>query len=112
MTRLPDFRLETYFSRWEFTARFHLTASDAQTMRMSELLALADHSDRAAWESYAADLRVKIQRGAGLEPWPERTPLNAAITARREHDGYTVENVRLETRPGVFAWDRVDAASA
>ena len=51
MTRLPDFRLETYFSRWEFTARFHLTASDAQTMRMSELLALADHSDRAAWES-------------------------------------------------------------
>ncbi|MEU2588518.1 hypothetical protein ABZ612_37885 [Streptomyces avermitilis] len=25
MTRLPDFRLETYFSRWEFTARHHLT---------------------------------------------------------------------------------------
>ncbi len=51
MTQLPDFRLETYFSRWEFTARFHLTASDAQTMRMSELLALADDADREAWES-------------------------------------------------------------
>ncbi|MEY9963588.1 aspartate/methionine/tyrosine aminotransferase [Streptacidiphilus sp. MAP12-16] len=51
MTRLPDFRLETYFSRWEFTARHHLTASDAQTMTMPELLALADDADRHAWET-------------------------------------------------------------
>jgi aspartate/methionine/tyrosine aminotransferase len=51
MTRLPDFRLETYFSRWEFTARHHLTASDVQTMTLSELLALADDQDRAAFEN-------------------------------------------------------------
>ncbi|GGO97842.1 aminotransferase class I/II-fold pyridoxal phosphate-dependent enzyme [Wenjunlia tyrosinilytica] len=51
MTQLPDFRLETYFSRWEFTARHHLTASDAQTMTMAELLALADAEDRHAWET-------------------------------------------------------------
>ncbi|MEV7178098.1 pyridoxal phosphate-dependent aminotransferase [Kitasatospora sp. NPDC093679] len=53
MTRLPDFRLETYFSRWEFTARHHLTASDAQTMTMAELLGLADADDRRAWEELA-----------------------------------------------------------
>ena len=51
MTRLPDFRLETYFSRWEFNARYHLTASDAQTMSVTELLALADDEDRAAWDT-------------------------------------------------------------
>ncbi|WP_433272210.1 aminotransferase class I/II-fold pyridoxal phosphate-dependent enzyme [Pseudonocardia xinjiangensis] len=51
MTLLPDFRLETYFSRWEFTARHHLTASDAQTMTMAELLAMADDADRAAWDT-------------------------------------------------------------
>ncbi|NYI04718.1 aminotransferase class I/II-fold pyridoxal phosphate-dependent enzyme [Allostreptomyces psammosilenae] len=51
MTALPDFRLETYFSRWEFTARYHLTASDAQTMTMAELLELADAEDRHAWET-------------------------------------------------------------
>jgi aspartate/methionine/tyrosine aminotransferase len=51
MTRLPDFRLETYFSRWEFTARHHLTASDAETMTLSELLALADDQDRTAFEN-------------------------------------------------------------
>ena len=33
MPTLPDFRLETYFSRWEFKAKYHLTASDAQTNR-------------------------------------------------------------------------------
>ncbi|GAA2207580.1 pyridoxal phosphate-dependent aminotransferase [Nonomuraea monospora] len=51
MSRLPDFRLEVYFSRWEFTARHHLTASDAQTMTMAELLALADPGDLRAWET-------------------------------------------------------------
>ncbi|GAA2792537.1 aminotransferase class I/II-fold pyridoxal phosphate-dependent enzyme [Kitasatospora sp. CM 4170] len=51
MTKLPDFRLETYFSRWEFTARHHLTASDAQTMAMSELLDLAGPEDRHAWDT-------------------------------------------------------------
>ncbi|MEU6343587.1 aminotransferase class I/II-fold pyridoxal phosphate-dependent enzyme [Streptomyces sp. NPDC046977] len=53
MTRLPDFRLETYFSRWEFTARHHLTASDAQTMTVAGLLELADPADREAWDTLA-----------------------------------------------------------
>ncbi|MCF3640892.1 pyridoxal phosphate-dependent aminotransferase [Rhizobium sp. TRM95111] len=50
MTALPDFRLETHFSTWEFAARHHMTASDAETMRMGDLLALADAEDRDAWE--------------------------------------------------------------
>ncbi|WP_104664322.1 aminotransferase class I/II-fold pyridoxal phosphate-dependent enzyme [Ensifer adhaerens] len=53
MTTLPDFRLETHFSRWEFSARHHMTASDSQTTSMSALLALADAEDRAAWENIA-----------------------------------------------------------
>jgi aspartate/methionine/tyrosine aminotransferase len=48
---LPDFRLETYFSKWEFAARYHLTASDAQTISLSGLLDLADEDGRARWES-------------------------------------------------------------
>jgi aspartate/methionine/tyrosine aminotransferase len=47
---MRDFALEVYFSRWEFKARHHLTASDAQSMRVSELLALADPEARARWE--------------------------------------------------------------
>ena len=51
--RLPDFRLETYFSRWEFAAEHHLTASDAQTLTISELLALGSAADRESFEHLA-----------------------------------------------------------
>jgi aspartate/methionine/tyrosine aminotransferase len=47
---LPEFRLESYFGIWEFKARYHLTASDAETMEVQELLALADDGDRERWE--------------------------------------------------------------
>ena len=50
MTTLPDFRLETHFSKWEFKARHHMTASDAQSMSMRELLAMASPEDREAFE--------------------------------------------------------------
>ena len=52
-SQLPDFRLEVHFSRWEFVARHNLTASDAQTMTVSELLALGSDEDRAAFDDLA-----------------------------------------------------------
>lgn len=51
MTMLPDFRLETHFSKWEFKAEHHLTASDAQSIAMPELLALATPKERAEFEN-------------------------------------------------------------
>lgn len=48
---LPPFALEHYFSRWEFTARYHICGSDMQSMRLTDLLALADATDRAAWDA-------------------------------------------------------------
>ncbi|MCR9215429.1 MAG: pyridoxal phosphate-dependent aminotransferase [Proteobacteria bacterium] len=50
MTTLPDFRLETHFSKWEFKARYHLTASDAESMSMRDLLAMASEEEREAFE--------------------------------------------------------------
>ncbi len=35
-------------------------------------------------------------------PLPDKTPLNPLVHSRREHDGYSVENVALETMPGFF----------
>lgn len=51
MTALPDFRLETHFSKWEFKAKHHLTASDAQSISLPELLAMAEPEDRTAFET-------------------------------------------------------------
>ena len=51
MTTLPDFRLETHFSKWEFKARYHLTASDAESLPLNELLAMASTQEREDFES-------------------------------------------------------------
>ena len=51
MRPLPDFALEVYFSQWEFKARHHLCASDAQTLALRELLALATAEEREAFEA-------------------------------------------------------------
>jgi len=66
---LPDFRLETHFSQWEFRAAHHLTASDAESMTMRELLAYATLAQRAEFDDFwlgytetwgAPDLREAI----------------------------------------------------
>ncbi|HEV7656185.1 MAG TPA: aminotransferase class I/II-fold pyridoxal phosphate-dependent enzyme [Mycobacteriales bacterium] len=69
---LGDFRLETYFSRWEFAATHHLTASDAETLTVGELLALGGEE-----ESFA-DLRLSY-----VETWGTDR-LRTAIAATYE----------------------------
>ena len=66
---MRDFELERYFSTWEFTAKYHLTASDIESMSIADLLALASDHDREKFynqwlgytETYGApDLRAAI----------------------------------------------------
>ena len=53
MIRLPELRLEVYLGRWELRAPHHLTASDAETLTVAELLALGSEEDRAAFDALA-----------------------------------------------------------
>jgi aspartate/methionine/tyrosine aminotransferase len=46
MKPLRTFRLEEFLGQWEFSVRYHLTASDAQSMTIEELLALGGDEDR------------------------------------------------------------------
>ena len=55
---LPDFALEVYLGEWEFAARHHLTASDAQTLTIAEVLALADPEQRERFEQLAESMTV------------------------------------------------------
>jgi aspartate/methionine/tyrosine aminotransferase len=66
---MRDFKLECYFSSWEFTARYNMAASDIESLSLSDLLALATPHDRQAfdnmWLGYtetwgAAELRTQI----------------------------------------------------
>lgn len=47
---MRDFALEVYFSKWEFAAKYHMTASDIESMSIGELLALSG-TDGGAFES-------------------------------------------------------------
>jgi len=59
---LPDFKLETYFSKWEFTARYHMCASDMESLSVKELLAMAGDEDRRLWD----DLRLGYTETFGM----------------------------------------------
>ena len=90
---LPDFRLETYFSKWEFTARYHMCASDMESMSVADLLAMAGEEDRAAWN----ELRLGYTESYGAP-------------ALRNAIADTYENIRAENvltfagaEEGIFA---------
>ena len=123
MPALPDFRLETHFSTWEFTARHHMTASDAETMAMRDLLALADDADHAAWEAltlgYTPTWGAPELRAAIAATYETITPddvltfagaeegLYAAMLALLERDDHAIVTVpnyqSMETLPLQFA---------
>lgn len=45
MKTLDEFKLETFFSKWEFKALYHLCASDAESMSIGELLKTPQDAD-------------------------------------------------------------------
>ena len=59
-------------------------------------------SNLAEWQQRARTNREAILRGTGLLPLPRRCPLNPIVHSLRQYEGYTVENVAIESLPGVF----------
>jgi aspartate/methionine/tyrosine aminotransferase len=49
MMQIDEFKLEHFFERHEFSARYLLSSSDAETLDLTELVALADDEMRDRW---------------------------------------------------------------
>ena len=64
----------------------------------------ATYTDLNQWKDRAAKIRKQILVGANLDPLPKRTPLNAVVHKKREYDGYSVESVAFEARPGFLVY--------
>lgn len=60
------------------------------------------HHDLPAWKVRAEQLRQGILMATNLDRLPEPSPVQATLHGRRLHQGYSVENVALETVPGFF----------
>ena len=61
------------------------------------------------WENRSKQIRAHILKGAGLEKFPEKCPLNPIIGEKRIYDGYQVQNVAFESLPGVYVTGSVYA---
>jgi len=48
---MRHFELEKYFSRWEFKAKHHMTASDTESMSLKDLLALGTEQQQADFQN-------------------------------------------------------------
>jgi aspartate/methionine/tyrosine aminotransferase len=68
---MRNFELETFFSKWEFSARHHMTASDLESMSVNDLLSYASTEQKEEyknlWLGYtetwgALDLREAIAK--------------------------------------------------
>ncbi|HAV61527.1 MAG TPA: acetylxylan esterase [Verrucomicrobiales bacterium] len=56
----------------------------------------------ADWEQRAPALRLQLQDMLGLNPWPERTPLQPVVTGTTEHEEFRVERLHFQSSPGLY----------
>jgi len=60
------------------------------------------YKNQEEWEIKAEVIREGILKGADLLPMPTKTDLNPIYRNKREYDGYSVENVAIESLPGFY----------
>jgi aspartate/methionine/tyrosine aminotransferase len=49
--KVPDFKLEEFWKKYEFTSPYLLCCSDAETWTLQELLAIADEDSKSLWNT-------------------------------------------------------------
>jgi aspartate/methionine/tyrosine aminotransferase len=82
---LPDFRLEVYLGEHEFSARHHLTASDAQTLSVAEVLGEEGIAELAALElTYTPTWGTEALRAAIAATYERVAPEDVLVFAGAE----------------------------
>jgi len=52
------------------------------------------------FESYRTDALRQLRRSLGLDPWPQRNPLNARVVGSVDRGDFKIEKVIFESQPG------------
>jgi dienelactone hydrolase len=60
------------------------------------------YNDRNSWEIRKNELRNCMISALGLNPMPKSPGTKPIVTAKRVMDGYTIENIAIETLPGLY----------
>ncbi len=97
---LPDFKLETFFSKWEFNVKYHMCASDMETMSLRELLKLGTQEDRERWDNltfkYIETFGTPELRYAITDTYKQLSPKNILAFAGAEEGIYTAMHCILQ----------------
>jgi len=84
-----------------------VNADETKVIDEAKIMAQLAHSRATyktieAWTERTKAIREDRLKSQGLWPMPSRPRVKVITHSRREHDGYSVENVALETLPGFF----------
>lgn len=105
-TKMRDFGLEVFFSEWEFKARHHMTASDIESMSVSDLLAFADDDVRAdfqnLWLGYTETWGAPDLRQAIANTYEQMKPANILCMAGAGEGIYATMKVLLDANDHVI----------
>ncbi len=89
-TATGDTLVAEYF-RWEtqrLAARTEALLSEVKTV--------------AEWEAQKPELRRQLFEMLGLDPLPTKTDLQPVVTAKTEHEEFTVERLHFQSSPGLY----------
>jgi aspartate/methionine/tyrosine aminotransferase len=97
---MRNFALEVYFSKWEFAAKYNMTGSDGENIRLPELLAYASAEDRADFDNvnlgYTETFGAPALRAEIAKTYDSIKPEHLLCFAGAEEGIYTVMKVLLD----------------
>jgi aspartate/methionine/tyrosine aminotransferase len=101
---MPQFELERYFARHEFDAPYLLSSSDMETVRVRELLALADEEGLRMWEQldlgYTEPAGHPLLREEIAALYETVPPEGVLVFSGAEEAIFALANVVAGDRPG------------
>lgn len=78
---------------------YHLTEAEGKKYLHELRQSLSSQED---WQKRAKEIRSYLLKTTGLDPLPEKCPLNPIFGDIRKFDGYQVQNVAFESLSGVY----------
>ncbi len=80
--------------------QYHRRTPEEGRAHLAQLRSL--YPELADWQDRRRELQECMGKALRLELFLPENPLNPVFTPKRKHEGYTTENVALETFPGLY----------
>ncbi|MGE5293885.1 MAG: alpha/beta hydrolase, partial [Solirubrobacterales bacterium] len=75
---------------------FRSETAKLQSQCLSDVKTLED------WQAKRVVYKQQLLEMLGLDPFPEKTPLNAVVTGTVDQEKFTVENLQFQSMPGLY----------